>query len=81
MSANRVIVGKYPQAGVCVNVAIGIIRPIESSILTNVVKAALNAFEATAKLVTTQGSTITLNESVCVVAEGYESSLAVTVIE
>ena len=55
MSANRVIVGKYPQAGVYINVAIGINRPVGSSMLTVVVAAESNALEATAKFVTTQG--------------------------
>ena len=64
MSAKRVIVGTYPHAGVYVNVAIGINKPVGSSMLTVVVVAALNAFEATTKLVKTQVTSSTNNTSI-----------------
>ena len=78
MSAKRVIVGTYPHAGVYVNVAIGINKPVESSMLTVVVAAALNAFEATTKLVKTQVTSSTYNTSILWVLKGdlVESTFA-----
>ena len=55
------------------NVAIGLRNPIGSSMLHEDVSAGLNPLLTTVTPVTTHALTITLNERVWVVAEGWET--------
>jgi hypothetical protein len=60
VSASKMVIGLYPQAGVCVNVAKGINVATVSRIYTSLVFRGSNAFSDTTALVTTHGLIVTV---------------------